>query len=132
MQHKVEMIYNADSQIKHLTKAKRSVAEAASVGFRLPQTDSKAHSPNLYSFRCESSVFWPNSLSHVEIKTNLRAEFYGGLKAFFFPSDWTFHFFSSLILLIWLAKAQINGFARHNIETIAPCGGEGMTGAKRR
>lgn len=49
-----------------------------------------------------------------------------------FPSDWTFHIFSCLILLIWLAKAQINGFARHNIETTAPCGGEEMTGAKRR
>lgn len=51
---------------------------------------------------------------------------------FFSPSDRTFHIFSSFILLIWLAKAQINGFARHNIEIIAACCGEGMTGAKGR
>lgn len=51
---------------------------------------------------------------------------------FFLPSDRTSQFFSSFILLIPLAKAQINGFARHNIETIAPVGREGMTAAKGR
>lgn len=35
---------------------------------------------------------------------------------FFLPSDRTSQFFSSIILLIPLAKAQINGFVRHNIE----------------
>lgn len=49
---------------------------------------------------------------------------------FFLPSDRTSQFFS--ILLIPLAKAQIIGFARHNIETIAPVGRDGMTAAKGR
>lgn len=55
-QHKVEMVYNADSQTEQLTKAKCLATEVATFGFYFQQTDSKEYSPTLHLFRCNSSI----------------------------------------------------------------------------